>query len=135
MVAMRLRYVQMESDFRQSEQTHLLELRKRERRLVDGLKAKDVVAFVSRKQNQILFVQATRTVRDTARGTDVKVIASVRWRLPDGGTWHPLMLGNYARAVGIHLEGVRLFEEHYRELLDRADAEVKAVVTSVKRAA
>ncbi len=62
----------------------------------------------------------------------MQVIASTRWRIPEGGTWHPLMLGNYAKAVGIKLEGVRIFEEHYREIVERATAEVKEALASLR---
>lgn len=110
---MRLKYIQMECDFRQSEYTQLVELRKRERKLVDNLKSGEVVAFVSRRQNQILFVRAVKIVLGP------EVVASTRWRIPAGGTWHPLMLGNYAKAAGVHLEGVKMFAQHYQEILDR----------------
>ena len=35
------------------------------------------------------------------------------------GKWNPLMLANYANRAGIVLEGVKRFEEHYRELKRR----------------
>lgn len=120
----RLRYIQMDTDFRKSEYTQLMELREERPKMVDGLRGSDVVCFVSRQRNQVVFVRATRMVAN-GRGGEVAVVASVRWRIPSGGTWHPLMLANYARACGMRLDGVPLFEEHFKRILERSVERLK----------
>jgi hypothetical protein len=39
----------------------------------------------------------------------------VHW-LAASGAWNPLMLANYAERAGVHLDGLKKFEEYYKEL-------------------
>lgn len=100
------------ADFRKSEYTNFLEIDCR-------LKADEVVCLVSSTGQQIVFVYALDSVTGTfKRGGEVErvVLRSVRLRLTSGGKWDPMMLGNYAKDAGLHLEGIKLFETHYKKL-------------------
>jgi len=110
--AVRLKYIGR-ADFRKSELTNYVELNCR------SLKADEVACLVSSTGQQIVFVYALESVsRVLKRGDEVEslVLRSVRLRLTNGGRWDPMMLGNYAKEVGLHLEGIKLFETHYKKL-------------------
>lgn len=111
---MRLRYIE-QVDFRRSEITNFNDLRKREPALIKSLKSDDVVLFISSRRTQIVFVWAQD--RLTLGGKDVNVTTSLRYRI-SGSTWNPLMLRDYAEAVGIHLEGawIKKYEWHVQHL-------------------
>ena len=106
---MRIRYIET-ADFRRCDlslfqlfyQNHML--------LTQSLKKDDVVVFVSKKGNQLLFVHGFVHI-------DLRTaLVSTRYRLTSG-TWNPLMLANYAKAAGLKIQGLKLFEEHYKELV------------------
>lgn len=107
---MRLRLV-VTVDFRKSELTHLRDLQRLRPHLFDvkhGLRREDVILLVSTTGNQLVFVH------NFDHETKPPVVRSVRLRLTTQTPWNPLMLAEYARRVGLRLEGVKAFEEHLR---------------------
>lgn len=114
---MRLKYI-AQADFRKSEQTNFLEhhVQKRGRKLEkrQALKPGEVACLVASSGKQVVFVYNPDRVGDGEE--ERPVLHSERLRLTGGGRWDPLMLGNYARQVGIQLEGIRLFEQHFEEM-------------------
>ena len=105
---MRLRFVKRCS-FRKSELTNFQEMAVTER---SQLKTGDCVMLLSLSENQLVFVYG---FTDFGRGT---VLRSERLRL-SAGTWDPLMLAEYAAKAGIELDGLKRFEEHYRDIQKR----------------
>lgn len=90
----------------------------------------DVVAFVSLTGNQILFVYHPGEIQ-VRPGIRHEVLRSVRLRLRGRHAWHPLMLANYAAEVGIRLDGLKRFEEHYAQLArETAQAVAKSLGVS-----
>ena len=114
---MRIRYIET-ADFRRCDlslfqmfyQDHML--------FTQSLKKDDVVVFVSKKGNQLLFVHGFVHINEGYEGARFErtVLASTRYRLLNT-TWNPLMLANYAEAAGLKIQGLKLFEEHYKELV------------------
>jgi hypothetical protein len=105
---MRLKLVQ-EVDFRKSEQMNFEEVMKKEQ-LVLG--PNDVVAFYSRRGNQVAFIWRPTAINFADYGKrpgTATVVRSLRLRLSNR-TWDPMMLQNYANDVGLVLEGLRRFE-------------------------
>lgn len=107
----------VEADFRLSDASLFEEFSKKNRELVGSLGSSDVVAFLSLSGTQILFIHGFEQLKPTSDNitTDRKMLPSTRYRLLNG-TWNPLMLRNYAEAAGMKIEGLKLFEEHYKEL-------------------
>lgn len=106
---MKLRFV-YRGDFRKSEVT-LYEEAVSERpqmRLRNG----DCVALVSSTGKQIKFVYGYTELGETS------ILSSETHRITGGGAWNPLMLSDYAAAVGLELEGLPNFERHYRRMRD-----------------
>ncbi len=112
---MRLKHVAT-VDFRRSELTNFEELVKKNASL-KALKKDDVVLFLSRGGDQVVFVHGFNNV-EGEKGTTSIFMESVKLRMIHGSTWNPLMIANYAKKVGIHLVGLKTFEEHYRELVE-----------------
>jgi hypothetical protein len=75
----------------------------------------DVVLFMSLTQNQVAFVYAPHSI-ETSPGRFTEVLRSARFRLRGRAGWNPLMIANYASEVGIKLDGLKRFEEHYDKL-------------------
>lgn len=73
----------------------------------------DVVCFLSKRRDQLVFV--TPRTEHRLNGHPIQVLASRRLRI-SGGHWEPLMLQNYADEVGLEIEGLKRYEEHYRAL-------------------
>lgn len=115
---MRLKYI-AQADFRKSEHTNFLEhhVQKRGKKLEkrSALKPGEVACLVASSGKQVVFVYNPDHVLDDAQDEHF-VLHSERLRLTGGGRWDPLMLGNYAAQVGIQLEGIRLFEQHFEEM-------------------
>ena len=109
---MRLRMVAT-MPFSRSEATNFDSIRTQ----LKGLKLdrNDVVAFVSMTGNQVLFVYNPGEIL-IRPGLRHEVLRSVRLRLRGRQEWNPLMLVNYAAEVGIQLEGLKKFEDHYAKL-------------------
>ncbi len=117
---MRLKYI-AQVDFRKSEATNFLEhhviKRGKEIEKRVPLKPGEVACLIASSGNQIVFVYNPDRVRDINAGVEERpVFHSERLRLTNGGRWDPLMLGDYAAQVGIQLEGIRLFKQHYDEM-------------------
>jgi hypothetical protein len=118
---MRLKYI-AQADFRKNEWTNFLEHhvikrgKKIEKRM--ALKPGEVACLVASSGKQIVFVYNPDRVSDVTGEDERSVIHSERLRLTAGGRWNPLMLGNYAAQVGIRLEGIRLFEQHFDEMIE-----------------
>lgn len=103
------------ADFRKSERTNYLELKKA--RKLPKLGKNDVVLLVSMTENQCVFVYGFDTF-DT-EGTDgkerhVEICRSERFRIK-GTTWNPLMIRNYAEWAGLKIDGLKRFEDYYKE--------------------
>lgn len=81
--------------------------RSKNRALANDLKGEDAVCFLSRGENQVLFVYGFS-------GEENEVLGSARLRLRSG-RWNPMMLANYAASVGLTLVGIKKFEEAYAE--------------------
>jgi len=116
---MRLKYI-AQVDFRKSEETNFLEhhVQKRGRKFFkrSALKPGEVACLIASSGKQIVFVYNPGLVAENDGLDERSVLHSERLRLTNGGRWNPLMLGNYASQVGIQLEGIRLFEQHFEEM-------------------
>jgi hypothetical protein len=122
---MRLRYVTTMS-FARSELTNWNAILA-ERPEFHSMRPDDVVAIVSMTGDQIAFLHGFDE-------HDGKVILrSTRFRIAGSGRWNPLMLANYAKAVGIHLAGVRTYEEHYRHLIEETKKAFAAALREATR--
>ena len=103
---MRLKYIES-VNFGASELTNYRALAKRNKwSLAKG----EVACLVSLTGNQIVFVYAPTS------GAAGEVLRSERVRLTSRGRWNPLMLADYAEEVGLHLDGIAKFGEHYKRL-------------------
>jgi len=70
--------------------------------------------FISKQGNQVIFVFRDPLNFDVS-GKIRNVTDSRRLRL-ESGTWSPYMLQNYAEAVGLHLVGIKRFEQVHAEM-------------------
>lgn len=108
-----MRLVRVERvNFRKSEATNFREIVAREKL---ELRSGEVVCMRSMTGGQLVFVWRPDKV-DAGQGNTVEVLTSRRLRLEGGQTWNPLMLANYASLVGLKIENLRRFEEHWRRL-------------------
>ena len=114
---MRIKFV-AEADFRWADVGIFKRFAAANAALVAKLQEHDVIAFVARKGNQILFIHGFEQIAN-ARGTPVELLATTRYRLLSG-TWNPLMLRNYAEGAGLKIEGLKSFEDYYRKLQEEA---------------
>ena len=69
--------------------------------------------FLSKMGNQVIFM-FHEPVSYEQGGRIRRVTDSRRLRL-DSGTWSPYMLQDYAEAVGLHLVGIKRFEQVHDE--------------------
>lgn len=109
---MKLRYIH-EGDFRKNEHTNYLEAVKKGR---VKLGANDVIAVLNSRRTMIRFVWSAVEIDYTPKRGEVRsvnVIGSRMLRLLSGH-WEPLMLANYAGEVGIKLDGLKKFQDHYK---------------------
>lgn len=111
---MRLKEI-VSADFRKNEAT-LFEEHNTKKKW--NLRGGEVVCFLSLNRDQIAFVFAPRDEGVNKAGNARTVFYSQRLRIR-GGRWDPLMLQNYAMDAGIELDGIKRFEEHYKELSGR----------------
>jgi len=84
---------------------------------IESLKADDVVVFVSKLGNQLLFVHGFENLR-TEAGDERIMLPSVRYRIVKG-TWSPYMLSVYATAANMPITGLKTFEQHFGHIKDR----------------
>lgn len=108
---MRLRYIEA-VDFRKSEYHNFMDIQKRAKL---DLSKDDCILLISHGGNQLIFVYGFANLQNGYSGR--QVLRSERYRLLRG-TWEPMMLADYAEQVGIKLEGIKKFEEHYKHLVE-----------------
>ena len=113
---MRIKQIK-EADFRSSELSLFREFSARNRSVAQQLRRDDVVVFVSKTGNQILFVHGFTPFLEGPNGARREALMSIRHRII-GGTWNPLRLANYALEAGIEVQGLRLYEEHLKRMLE-----------------
>jgi hypothetical protein len=108
-----MRLVRVErANFRKSEATNFREIVAREKL---ELRPGEVLCIHSMTGEQLVFVWRPEHV-DSGNGSKVEVLSSRRLRLEGGRTWNPLMLVNYAESVGLKIENLRRFEQHWKRL-------------------
>jgi len=107
MTRLRLKAV-IQCSFVRSEASNLALFRK-EGHYPGDLRKGEAFLFIAKGMNQVVFIFKTFKVEGRT------VVDSRRLRL-DGGTWNPMMLQNYANAVGINLAGVKRFEQIHDEM-------------------
>lgn len=114
MIKLKLKRVSL-GDFRRSEATLYEALPVAERKL----RGEEAILFVSGVGNQMAFVWApVKAIGQTGRET--VIIRSAKLRLTSG-TWSPLMLENYANALGLELDGFKRLEKQFAHLRDDPD--------------
>lgn len=118
----RLRAIRYGCDFRKSEVTLHREFLKDSRFRDVKLGHGEALLFVSACENQLLWFFGRTDLKDKRL-----VIDSRRMRLVGGGTWSPVMLGDYARQVGFELVGIRLFHDAFRTRRGDAQLSLAAV--------
>ena len=107
MMNLRLKAIKFNTDFRKNEWTNFKEFKK-SKRFPGELKANEAILFVSKSGNQLIWIL---NVADAESGR--QIVDSRRWRITGSQSWNPMMLQNYAEKVGIHLVGLKRFEELY----------------------
>lgn len=118
---LRLRFVGV-TDFRKSEQTMFDEMMA-DKKLRLG--EKDVVMFRSGRGDQLVFVQRKENVETSAKEKSRDILPSRKLRI-SWGTWSEIMIADYARMVGIHLENLPTLEEFFTKLRAEARAAIGA---------
>jgi len=113
----KLRYV-YRGNFRKNSVTLLKEALKE----ADNMKLgkNDCVLAVSISGKILRFMGAPQTLHrggsdDATYVTEVQ--QSLDYRVTGDGVWNPLMLQNYAAELGMELEGLKRFEDHYKEMM------------------
>ncbi len=128
---MRLKFVTY-ADFRSNENT----LAKQYSQETSKLRPNECVLFISKKGDQLRFVFRPEGFLDLSKGGSSHTILQSRlYRILYGGTWSPLMLKNYAQKVGLDLEGLKSFEEHYSDMQEKKAKERKAKLKEKQKAA
>jgi hypothetical protein len=114
---MRIKRV-IEADFRRADLGIWLEFTNTKRNrvytnraFIQSLRTDDVVVFVSKGGNQLLFVHGFENLR-TEAGDERVMLPSVRYRIVKG-TWSPYMLSVYAKAANMPITGLKTFEQHF----------------------
>ncbi len=114
-----LRYI-YRADFRKSEATLLEEAKL----IVDNLRLQkgDCLMLLSGTEKVIKFVfgyledRAEMAVDRVGKPlkNPPKILHSKTYRITGGGTFHPLMLANYAEEMGINLKGLKKLQTYLR---------------------
>lgn len=110
---MRIKQIEA-ADFRCSARTMFERFRVKNKHVVSALNDTDVIVFISKMGNQLLFVHGYTDFPEDLIGQR-RALQSVRHQILNG-TWNPMALANYAQAAGLDIQGLRLFEEHYKGL-------------------
>ena len=135
---MKLRLIER-CDFRKNELTNYIEILKK-RPLKLG--ADDCVLLINHQEDQLIFIFGFDHAKDT-KGEKRMVLRSEKLRLTSEerdaegnvirrhiGKWEPLLLANYAERAGIELEGIKRFEDYYKNLVEQkreeADGDAQA---------
>lgn len=109
----RLKAIKYQCDFRKNEVTLYEEFRK-SRSFCGELGNNEAYLFISGSEDQLIwFLRSVEVQAD--RDAPVGVTHTQRSRLMKHTPWNPLMLQEYAQAVGIELVGIRSFEEAFKE--------------------
>lgn len=118
LLRVRLRYI-MRGDFRKSEETLNNEAMKEIRDLKLG--KNDAICMLSSSGKVMRFVFGfLEDDMIDARGNIVqdkrtKILPSRQYRITQHGTFNPLMLANYAEAMGLELTEIKRFESYVKE--------------------
>ena len=105
-----------ETDFRRCDIRIFAEFRNNNTSFVKKLAKDDIVVFISKQRNQMLFIHGV-TEFFAADGSSIReALQSIRHRIL-GGAWSPLMLKNYAEEAGLQIEGLSRFEDHFKNLV------------------
>lgn len=101
-------------DFRKNERTCWLDFISKNKKFT--LTSNEALLFISKSMNQLCFVYGVDNLTNADGTNGLEVIASLKFRI-SRGTWSPLRLGEYANQVGLELQGIKSFVEHYEEYL------------------
>jgi len=116
---MRLRVI-AHMDFRKNEHTLYNEVMESYPKL--RFKTDDCVCMISGNGKIVRFVFGfTKLEALIKRGkvsSTTQVLSSRVHRITGYGIWNPLMLQNYANAVGLEIEGLKSFAQYYRQYLE-----------------
>ena len=115
MLKIRLKGIQLDTDFRYSEMTNLSIYEKR--KIYPGpLGKRDVFLFISKSGNQLLWILNSKEIETKHKNQKGsfkrKMIDTRRWRIA-GGAWNYRMIQNYANEVGLEIVGFKRLEEQY----------------------
>lgn len=108
---MRIKQIET-AHFGKSELTIFNEFANKNKAFVATLTRNDIIVFVSKQGNQLRFVHNFANFGDNQIALQSSLHRIMR------GTWNPLRLKDYASEVGLDIDGLRRFEEHYEHLLD-----------------
>lgn len=113
---LRLRYIHR-GDFRKSEWT----LTQEALQVIKGLKLgpEDCIMLLSGTGKMIKFVfgliQHDGVMDSGGHTRTAKMLPSRTYRMVEGGTFHPLMIANYADELGLTLEGLKKLDKYLEE--------------------
>lgn len=106
------------ADFRRSDITIFSEFASISKKIVERLKQDDVIAFVSKSDNQIMFIRGFESVfTDPSQKASKRILMSVRIRI-DSGQFDPRMLANYAEQANIRILNRKRYEEYFQQRLE-----------------
>jgi hypothetical protein len=128
---MRLRYVQT-VHFGKSELTNWLEILLKKPEFGSAkskahLRKDDVVLLVSKTGDQLVFLHGFDLFEEQ------KILRSTRLRIAGGDKWNPLMLVNYAKSVGLKIDGLKTYEEHVAGIIQTMETAFTNVLSSQKK--
>ena len=109
----------VECSFQRSEATNLAIFQKASYYPGD-LKRGEAFLLVSRMGNQVVFV--LRNPAEVEVGKVIRKVLDTRRLRLSGGTWSPYMLQNYAHEAGLHLVGIKRFEQVHDDRQERKRA-------------
>lgn len=120
---MRIRRV-VEGDFRWSEHGVWLKYVNEKknskyvnRALLKTLNKDDVIVFISKTGNQLLFIHGFEDL-ENGEGEIRMMLPSQRYRIVNG-TWDYHMLVDYGKKAGVKVTGLPTFHEHFSHVRDR----------------
>jgi len=106
----------IQCDFGRSEANNL-KLYRLQPHYPGDLASGEAFLFFSKTGNQVIFVFRDPTIE--FEGDETRHVTDSRRLRLDGGTWSPYMLQNYANLVGLHLVGIKRFEQVHAEMQER----------------
>lgn len=118
LLRVRLRYI-VRADFRKNEATLMEEVAKEIKQL--RLTKHDAVCMISGGGKILRFVfgflehDMVDARGNTVAGKLQRILPSRTYRITAHGTFNPLMLANYAEAMGIELADIKKFESYVKE--------------------